>query len=132
MRIMHTMLRVKSLDDSLNFYCNVLGMKVHSKTDVPEGKFTLAFIGYEDMSEGPALELTYNWGTETGYDLGDGYGHIAIGVEDAYKTCEEIKNRGGKIVREAGPMKGGKTVIAFAEDPDGYKVEIIQENTFNF
>lgn len=126
MRILHTMLRVGNLDKSLAFYTEVLGMKLLRRHDYPEGKFTLAFVGYQSEAEGAVLELTYNWGVEK-YDLGGGYGHIAIEVEDAYKACELVKQRGGKVVREAGPMKHGTTVIAFVEDPDGYKIEFIQK-----
>ncbi|MBX2864713.1 MAG: lactoylglutathione lyase [Leptolyngbyaceae cyanobacterium MAG.088] len=125
MRILHTMLRVGNLDQSLTFYCDVLGMTLLRRKDYPGGQFTLAFVGYGNESEEAVLELTYNWGTET-YELGDAYGHIALGVDDIYATCETIKNRGGKVTREAGPMKHGSTVIAFVEDPDGYKVELIQ------
>ncbi|EOX8665346.1 lactoylglutathione lyase [Acinetobacter baumannii] len=127
MRMLHTMLRVGNLEQSLKFYTEVLGMKLLRKRDYEEGRFTLAFVGYGDEENITVLELTHNWDTSS-YDLGNGYGHIAIGVEDAYKACEEIKARGGKVVREAGPMKGGVTVIAFVEDPDGYKVELIQQD----
>ncbi|MFC3901667.1 lactoylglutathione lyase [Acinetobacter marinus] len=127
MRMLHTMLRVGNLDKSLQFYTEVLGMKLLRQRDYEEGRFTLAFVGYGDESDHTVLELTYNWDTSS-YDLGDGYGHIAIGVEDAYQACEQIKARGGNVVREAGPMKGGVTVIAFVEDPDGYKVELIQQD----
>ena len=127
MRMLHTMLRVGNLDKSLQFYTEVLGMKLLRQRDYEEGRFTLAFVGYGDESDHTVLELTYNWDTSS-YDLGDGYGHIAIGVEDAYQACEDIKARGGNVVREAGPMKGGVTVIAFVEDPDGYKVELIQQD----
>lgn len=125
MRLLHTMLRVGNLQASLDFYTQVLGMRLLRQKDYPEGKFTLAFVGYEDESEGAVLELTHNWETDQ-YDLGNGYGHIAIEVDDAYATCEAIKAKGGKVVREAGPMMHGQTVIAFVEDPDGYKVELIQ------
>lgn len=125
MRLLHTMLRVGDLERSLAFYTEVLGMRLLRRKDYPEGKFTLAFVGYQDESEGAAIELTYNWDTAS-YDLGDGYGHIALEVPDAYKACAEIKSRGGKVAREAGPMKHGQTVIAFVEDPDGYKIELIQ------
>ncbi|MBE9192931.1 lactoylglutathione lyase [Gloeocapsopsis crepidinum LEGE 06123] len=128
MRLLHTMLRVGNLEESLKFYCDILGMKLLRKKDYPGGEFTLAFVGYGDESDNTVLELTYNWGTEQ-YDLGDAYGHIAIGVDDIYGTCEEIKARGGKVVREPGPMKHGSTVIAFVEDPNGYKVELIQLGT---
>ncbi len=125
MQLLHTMLRVGNLEASLNFYCKMLGMKLLRQKDYPGGEFTLAFVGYGDESDHTVLELTYNWGVEN-YDLGNAYGHIAIGVDDIYGTCEEIKTRGGKVVREPGPMKHGSTVIAFVEDPDGYKVELIQ------
>lgn len=125
MRLLHTMLRVGNLEESLKFYCDVLGMKLLRQKDYPGGEFTLAFVGYGDESDHTVLELTYNWGVEK-YDLGNAYGHIAIGVDDIYKTCEEIKTLGGKVVREPGPMKHGSTVIAFVEDPNGYKVELIQ------
>ena len=126
MRILHTMLRVGDLDRSLKFYTEVLGMRLLRRNDYPDGKFTLAFIGYTDESEGAVIELTHNWGVES-YEIGTGYGHIALEVEDAYKACEEIKARGGVVTREAGPMKHGTTVIAFVQDPDGYKVELIQK-----
>lgn len=125
MRLLHTMLRVGNLERSLNFYTDVLGMKLLRQKDYPDGKFTLAFVGYGDESDTTVLELTHNWDTES-YDLGNGYGHIAIEVEDAYKACDTIKAKGGKVVREAGPMMHGTTVIAFVEDPDGYKIELIQ------
>jgi lactoylglutathione lyase len=128
MRLLHTMLRVGNLEESLKFYCEVLGMKLLRRKDYPDGKFTLAFVGYGDESDNTVIELTYNWGVEQ-YDLGTAYGHIALGVDDIYATCEEIRNRGGKVVREPGPMKHGSTVIAFVEDPDGYKVELIQLGT---
>ena len=126
MRILHTMLRVGNLGHSIAFYTEVLGMKLLRSTDYPEGKFTLAFVGYQDESAGAVIELTYNWGVEK-YEIGTGYGHIAIEVDDACTTCELVKQRGGKVVREAGPMKHGSTVIAFVEDPDGYKIEFIQK-----
>jgi lactoylglutathione lyase len=126
MRILHTMLRVGDLEKSLAFYTGVLGMKELRRKDYPEGRFTLAFVGYQDEASGPVLELTHNWDTEK-YDLGSGYGHIAIEVEDAYRACQDVKTRGGKVVRDAGPMKHGSTVIAFVEDPDGYKIEFIQK-----
>jgi len=119
------MLRVVDLDSSIAFYTEVLGMRLLRRNDYPEGKFTLAFVGYQDESEGAVLELTHNWGVES-YELGTAYGHIALEVPDAYAACEAIKARGGKVVREAGPMKHGTTVIAFVDDPDGYKVELIQ------
>jgi lactoylglutathione lyase len=122
------MLRVGNLEESLKFYCDVLGMKLLRQKDYPGGKFTLAFVGYGDESDHSVIELTYNWGVES-YDIGEGYGHIALGVDDIYQTCEEIRNRGGKVVREPGPMKHGSTVIAFVEDPTGYKIELIQLGT---
>ncbi|OUC16034.1 MAG: lactoylglutathione lyase [Alkalinema sp. CACIAM 70d] len=125
MRLLHTMLRVGNLERSLKFYCEVLGMQLLRQKDYPGGEFTLAFIGYGDEADHTVIELTYNWGREQ-YELGDAYGHIAIGVDDIYKTCEDIRSRGGKVTREPGPMKHGSTVIAFVEDPDGYKVELIQ------
>ncbi len=125
MRILHTMIRVTNLDKSIDFYTNVFGMNLIRRNDYPEGKFTLAFVGYGPESETAVLELTHNWDT-TSYELGTGYGHIALAVPDAYAACAQIKARGGKVVREAGPMKHGTTVIAFVEDPDGYKVELIQ------
>ncbi|MBA2660522.1 MAG: lactoylglutathione lyase [Nitrosospira sp.] len=126
MRILHTMLRVGDLEKSIVFYTDVLGMKMLRRKDYPEGKFTLAFVGYQDEVDGSVLELTYNWDVKK-YDLGTGYGHIAIEVDDACQACEEVKKRGGKVTREAGPMKHGATVIAFVEDPDGYKIELIQK-----
>jgi len=126
MRILHTMLRVGDLEKSLAFYTEVLGMKLLRRKDYAEGKFTLAFVGYDDETRSAAIELTHNWGVEK-YELGNAFGHIAIEVEDAYAACERIKSRGGKVVREAGPMKHGSTVIAFVEDPDGYKIELIQK-----
>ncbi|SDY13696.1 lactoylglutathione lyase [Acinetobacter kyonggiensis] len=127
MRMLHTMLRVGNLEQSLAFYTEVLGMTLLRKRDYEEGRFTLAFVGYGDEKNHTVLELTHNWDT-TSYELGNAYGHIAIAVDDAYQACEEIKVRGGKVVREAGPMKGGITVIAFVEDPDGYKIELIQQD----
>jgi lactoylglutathione lyase len=128
MRILHTMLRVVDLEKSLAFYTGVLGMKLLRRNDYPDGKFTLAFVGYTDEDHGAVIELTYNWGVEK-YELGNAFGHIAIAVEDAYAACENIKQRGGKVAREAGPMKHGSSVIAFVEDPDGYKIELIQRKT---
>jgi lactoylglutathione lyase len=119
------MIRVGDLDRSLAFYTEVLGMQLLRRSDYPEGRFTLAFVGYGHESEGAVLELTHNWDT-TGYDLGNGFGHIALAVPDAAAACAQIKARGGKVVREAGPMKHGSTIIAFVEDPDGYKIELIQ------
>ena len=126
MRILHTMLRVGNLENSIEFYSQVLGMRVLRRKDYPEGKFTLAFVGYQNESDATAIELTHNWDTKE-YDLGAGFGHIAIEVDDAYIACEMVKKRGGRVTREAGPMKHGLTVIAFAEDPDGYKIEFIQK-----
>ncbi|WP_009630241.1 lactoylglutathione lyase [Synechocystis sp. PCC 7509] len=128
MRLLHTMLRVGNLDASLKFYCELLGMKLLRQKDYPGGEFTLAFVGYGDESDHSVIELTHNWGQDK-YDLGNAYGHIALGVDDIYSTCEQIKAQGGKVVREPGPMKHGSTVIAFVEDPDGYKVELIQLGT---
>lgn len=125
MRILHTMLRVGNLEKSIHFYTNILGMKILRQKEYPDGKFTLVFVGYQNESEGSVLELTYNWGVEK-YDLGTAFGHIAIEVDDAYEACEKIKKLGGKITREAGPMKHGSTIIAFVEDPDSYKIELIQ------
>jgi lactoylglutathione lyase len=122
------MLRVGDLQRSLDFYTSVLGMKLLRKKDYPEGKFTLAFVGYGSEDETAVLELTHNWDTKA-YELGNGYGHIAIEVDDAYEACDAVKARGGKVTREAGPMKHGSTVIAFVEDPDGYKIEFIQRGT---
>ena len=124
MRLLHTMIRTGDLDRSLDFYTNVLGMRLLRRRDYPEGKFTLAFVGYGDESEHTAIELTHNWGVDK-YDLGTGYGHVAVEVDDVYAACAEIKRRGGNVTREAGPMKGGSTVIAFVTDPDGYKIELI-------
>jgi len=124
MRILHTMIRTGDLDRSINFYIGVLGMKLIRQHDYPEGKFTLAFLGYGDESEQAAIELTYNWGVDR-YDMGTGYGHIAIEVDDVYAACDEIKRRGGKVVRDAGPMNAGTRIIAFVSDPDGYMIELI-------
>ena len=126
MRILHTMIRVGNLDRSLAFYADVLGMRLLRKQDYPEGRFTLAFVGYGEESEGAVIELTHNWDTPA-YELGNGFGHIALAVHDAYAACALIKEKGGKVTREAGPMKHGTTVIAFVEDPDGYKIELIQK-----
>lgn len=128
MRMLHTMLRVCNLDESLKFYCDVLGMKLLRKQDYPSGEFTLAFVGYGDESDHSVIELTHNWGTDQ-YDLGNAYGHIAIGVDNIYETCAQLRLKGGKVVREPGPMKHGSTVIAFVEDPNGYKIELIQLGT---
>ena len=128
MRMLHTMLRVGDLDRSLAFYTGVLGMQVLRRRDYPDGKFTLAFVGYGAETDHTVIELTHNWGVEK-YELGTAYGHIAIEVDDAFKACDEVRKRGGKVTREAGPMKHGTTVIAFVEDPDGYKIEFIQKGT---
>jgi len=125
MRILHTMLRVTDLERSLRFYTEVLGMRLLRRKDYPEGKFTLAFVGYGDETDTAVIELTHNWGVDK-YQLGNAFGHIAVAVDDAYKACEEVKRRGGKVTREAGPMKHGTTVIAFIEDPDTYKIELIE------
>lgn len=125
MRMLHTMLRVGDLDRSLKFYTEILGMSLLRKKDYPEGEFTLAFVGYGDEAENTVLELTHNWGTDN-YDLGNAYGHVAIGVGDVYAAADKIKAAGGDVVREAGPMKGGSTVIAFVKDPDGYMVELLE------
>ncbi len=125
MRILHTMIRVGNLDRSIAFYTEVLGMRLLRRNDYPEGRFTLAFVGYGEESESAVIELTFNWDT-TSYDLGNGFGHIALEVPDAHAACDAIRQRGGKVTREAGPMKHGTTVIAFVEDPDGYKIELIE------
>jgi lactoylglutathione lyase len=125
MRILHTMIRVTDLQRSLDFYTQVLGMRLLRKSDYAEGRFTNAFVGYEDESKAAVLELTHNWDTKS-YEAGNAFGHVAVEVEDAYKACDDVRARGGKVVREAGPMKHGKTVIAFVEDPDGYKIEFVQ------
>ena len=125
MRILHTMLRVTNLDKSLDFYTKVFGMQLLSKRDYPEGKFTLAFVGYGSIEDDTVLELTHNWDTDS-YELGNAFGHVAIAVEDAYKACDDITAKGGNVVRPAGPMKHGGSVIAFVKDPDGYMIELIQ------
>lgn len=125
MRILHTMLRVGDLQRSIDFYTNVLGMKLLRRTENPEYKYTLAFLGYGSNPEHAEIELTHNWGVES-YEMGTAYGHIAIGVEDAYAACDAVKKAGGNVTRDAGPVKGGTTVIAFVTDPDGYKIEFIQ------
>lgn len=124
MRLLHTMLRVGDLEKSIAFYTELLGMQLLRKKDFPEGKFTLAFLGYGSESDHTVLELTHNWDVDS-YQQGDAYGHIAIGVEDVYATCDSIKNKGGRVVREPGPMLHGSTVLAFVEDPDGYKIELL-------
>jgi len=128
MRILHTMIRVGDLQRSVEFYTKVMGMKLLRKADYPGGRFTNAFVGFDDESKAAVLELTHNWDTKS-YDLGTGYGHVAVEVDDAYKACEEVKKQGGKVTREPGPMKHGTTVIAFVEDPDGYKIEFVQRKT---
>ena len=128
MRILHTMIRVGDLDRSIEFYTKVLGMHVLRRKDYPEGRFTNCFVGYGDESQTAVLELTHNWDTKS-YDLGTGYGHVAVEVENAYQACEEVTRRGGKVTRPAGPMKHGTTVIAFVEDPDGYKIEFVQRKS---
>ena len=124
MKFLHTMIRVNNLDESLKFYCDHLGMKLLRKQDYPGGEFTLAFIGYGDEKNNTVIELTHNWGTSS-YDQGNAFGHLALGVDDIYKVCSDLKAKGVKVVREAGPMKHGSAVIAFIEDPNGYKVELI-------
>ena len=124
MRILHTMLRVGNLQASIQFYTDVLGMKLLRQKDYPEGKFTLAFVGYGEESDNTVIELTHNWDTED-YDIGNGFGHLALEVDDVYKATDDIRQRGGKIIRDAGPMNAGTTVIAFVEDPDGYEIELI-------
>lgn len=124
MRLLHTMIRVGNLEKSIDFYTQILGMKLLRKKEYPEGEFTLAFIGYGDETDNTVIELTYNWGTEN-YNLGDGFGHLAIEVDDVYKAAEDIRKSGGKIIREAGPMNAGTRIIAFVEDPDGYQIELL-------
>jgi lactoylglutathione lyase len=124
MRLLHTMLRVGNLQRSIDFYTGVLGMRLLRQKDYPDGKFTLAFVGYGDEAGNTVIELTYNWDTDH-YELGTGYGHIAIEVDDVYEAVEELRNRGGKVIRDAGPMNAGTTIIAFIEDPDGYPIELI-------
>ena len=126
MRMLHTMIRVGNLDRSLAFYTELLGMRVLRKKDYPGGRFTLAFVGYGDETDHTVIELTHNWDTES-YDIGNGFGHVALGVPDIYSTCEALRAKGAKITREPGPMKHGTTEIALIEDPDGYKIELIQQ-----
>lgn len=128
MRILHTMIRTGDLDRSIAFYTEVLGMQLLSRQDYPQGEFTLAFVGYGSVAEGAVIELTYNWGVNS-YDLGNGFGHIAIEVDDVYQAADAIAQRGGKILRPAGSMNAGTTVIAFVEDPDGYQIELIGKKT---
>jgi lactoylglutathione lyase len=127
MRMLHTMLRVGDLDRAVKFYTEVLGMRLLRRSDRPDQKYTLAFVGYDDEESATVLELTYNYGVDK-YEMGTAFGHVAIAVPDAYKACEEVKKRGGTVTREAGPVKGGTTVIAFVQDPDGYKIELIQRD----
>jgi lactoylglutathione lyase len=124
MRLLHTMIRVGDLQKSIDFYTNVLGMRLLRQKDYPDGRFTLAFVGYGDESENTAIELTHNWDTEQ-YELGEGFGHLAIEVDDVYAATQRIKDMGGKIIRDAGPMNAGTTIIAFVEDPDGYQIELL-------
>jgi len=124
MRLLHTMIRVGDMDRSIQFYTEVLGMKLLRRKDYPEGKFTLAFVGYGDEAHNSVIELTYNWGVDS-YELGGGFGHIALEVDDVYQAADEIKKQGGRILREAGPMNAGTTIIAFVADPDGYPIELI-------
>ena len=131
MRILHTMLRVCNLEQSIHFYTTMLGMKLIRQHDYPDGEFTLAFVGYGNEYNNSVLELTYNYG-KTSYEMGSAYGHMAIEVDDAYKACEAVKAAGGKVIREAGPMKHGTIIIAFIEDPDGYKIEFIQKGTIEY
>jgi len=131
MRLLHTMLRVGDLQKSIDFYTNVLGMKLIRQKDYPDGEFTLAFVGYGNEYDNTVLELTYNYG-QSEYELGNAYGHIAIEVEDAYAACDKVKEKGGKVIREAGPMMHGTVVIAFVEDPDGYKIEFIQKDSISY
>ena len=127
MRILHTMIRVGDLKRSIDFYTRVMGMKLLRTSENPEYQYSLAFVGYGDESESSVIELTYNWGTDK-YDLGTAFVHIAIGVDDVAKMCKDVRQAGGRVTREAGPVKGGKTIIAFVEDPDGYKLELIQNS----
>jgi lactoylglutathione lyase len=124
MRLLHTMIRVGDLQKSIEFYTTILGMKLLRQKDYPDGRFTLAFVGYGDESENTAIELTYNWDTDQ-YDLGEGFGHLAIEVDDVYAATQRIRDKGGKIIRDAGPMNAGTTIIAFVEDPDGYQIELL-------
>lgn len=128
MRLLHTMIRVGNLDRSIAFYTELLGMQLLRRQDYPEGRFTLAFVGYQEEQEGAVIELTHNWDTQD-YNLGNGFGHLAIEVDDAYQTCDRIRKQGGHVIREAGPMMHGSTVIAFVADPDGYKIEFIQKGS---
>lgn len=126
MRLLHTMLRVGNLDKSIKFYTEIMGMSLLRQKDYPDGKFTLAFVGYGDEKDNTAIELTHNWDTDN-YEMGNGFGHLAIEVDDVYVACEKIKQQGGDIIREAGPMNAGTTIIAFVKDPDGYEVELLNK-----
>lgn len=128
MRLLHTMIRVGNLDKSISFYTGILNMKLLRQKEYPEGRFTLAFVGYGDEKSNSAIELTHNWDTES-YDLGTGFGHLAVEVEDVYRAVDKIRQQGGKILREAGPMNAGTTIIAFVEDPDGYQIELLGPKT---
>ena len=128
MRMLHTMIRVGDLDKSIEFYTQVMGMRLLRQKDYPDGRFTLAFVGYDEEDKAAVIELTHNWDTDS-YDMGNGFGHIALAVEDVYQACEDIKARNGEVVREAGPMKHGTTVIAFVKDPDGYMIELVERKT---
>ncbi|WP_369311412.1 lactoylglutathione lyase [Providencia rettgeri] len=128
MRLLHTMLRVTDMQRSIDFYTKVLGMRLLRTSENTEYKYSLAFVGYSDESEGAVIELTYNWGVDS-YEMGNAYGHIALGVDDVAKTCDDIRHAGGNVTREAGPVKGGSTIIAFVEDPDGYKIELIENKS---
>ncbi|CDL84511.1 lactoylglutathione lyase [Xenorhabdus cabanillasii] len=128
MRLLHTMIRVGNMQRSIDFYTKVMGMRLLRTSENPEYKYSLAFVGYADESQGAVIELTYNWGVES-YEMGTAFGHIALGVDDVSATCERIKLAGGKVTREAGPVKGGTTIIAFVEDPDGYKIELIENKS---
>ena len=128
MRLLHTMLRVGNLDNSIEFYTDVLGMQLLRRKDYPDGKFTLAFVGYGEEADNTVIELTYNWDTDS-YDLGNAYGHIAIEVDDVYAAVDQLRKRGGKVIREAGPMNAGTTILAFIEDPDGYQIELLGKKT---
>jgi len=128
MRLLHTMLRVGDLEKSIAFYTQILGMTLLRQKDYPDGKFTLAFVGYGDEKENTAIELTHNWDTPS-YEIGSGFGHLAIEVDDVYDACEKIKQQGGNIIREAGPMNAGTTIIAFVKDPDGYEIELLNKKS---
>src|SRR3954447_17766588 len=127
-RLLHTMIRVKDLDRSVDFYTKLLGMKELRRREVPDGKYTLSFVGYGDETSQAVVELTYNWDQKDGYEIGTGFGHLAVGLPDVHKACDELRKAGAKITREPGPVKFGTTVIAFVEDPDGYKIELVQRS----